>query len=333
MKARRFALLACAAAIAAAPVAAQAAPEVVVSIKPLHSLVAAVMKDVGTPDLLVKGAGSAHTYNLRPSDAKVLQQADIVFWFGHGLEAFLEKPLETLASKAEVVEVGDLDGLEKLSFREGGPFEAHDHGDEHAHDEHKHGEHEHDDEHAEGHGHDHGHDHGHGFDMHMWLDPMNAKVMSKAVEQALAKADPANAEAYARNLAALDATLDALDAETAEKLKPVADKPFIVFHDAYQYFEHRYKVNVAGSITVSPENLRGAERISQMQAKIAELKAVCVFSEPQFESRLVNVVMEGSSAKSATLDPHGAEIPEGPDLYPQLIRNLASSMYDCLSKP
>ncbi len=132
--------------------------------------------------------------------------------------------------------------------------------------------------------------------MHMWLDPMNAKAMAKAVEQTLAKADPANAQAYAKNLSALEAELDALDAETKAKLAPVADKPFVVFHDAYQYFEHRYKVRVAGSVTVSPENMPGAERISQIHDKIAELKAVCVFAEPQFESKLVSVVMEGTSA-------------------------------------
>ncbi|WP_280164077.1 zinc ABC transporter substrate-binding protein ZnuA [Rhizobium sp. RU36D] len=318
------------AALTLAPVSAFAAPDVVVSIKPLHSLVAAVMKNVGTPSLIVKGTASAHTYNLRPSDAQALQKAQIVFWMGHGLEAFLEKPLEALAGKAEVVEMEDVPGLEKLAYREGGPFEAHDHGGgEHAEEVgHDHG---HSHEAAENHEHDHGHEE-HGVDMHMWLDPMNAKAMARAVEQTLAKADPANAGAYAKNLAALEAELDQLDAETKAKLAPVADKPFVVFHDAYQYFEHRYKVRVAGSVTVSPENMPGAERISAIHDKIAELKAVCVFAEPQFESKLVSVVMEGTSAKSAALDPHGATIPEGPDLYPQLIRNLADSMVGCLSQ-
>lgn len=338
MKSLRSLMFCCAAAISFSPAIAFAAPDVVVSIKPLHSLVAAVMKDVGTPALIVKGTASAHTYNLRPSDAQALQKAQIVFWMGHGLEAFLEKPLEALAGKAEVVEMEDVAGLEKLPYREGGPFEAHDHGEEkHA------GEEGHDHDHDHGHDHDDGHDHAkehadgheheeHGVDMHMWLDPMNAKAMAKAVEQTLAKADPANAQAYAKNLSALEAQLDTLDAETKAKLAPVADKPFVVFHDAYQYFEHRYKVRVAGSVTVSPENMPGAERISQIHDKIAELKAVCVFAEPQFESKLVSVVMEGTSAKSAALDPHGAALPEGPDLYPQLIRNLADSMVSCLSQ-
>lgn len=338
MKSLRTLMFCCAAAISFSPAIAFAAPDVVVSIKPLHSLVAAVMKDVGTPALIVKGTASAHTYNLRPSDAQALQKAQIVFWMGHGLEAFLEKPLEALAGKAEVVEMEDVAGLEKLPYREGGPFEAHDHGEEkHA------GEEGHDHDHDHGHDHDDGHDHAkehadgheheeHGVDMHMWLDPMNAKAMAKAVEQTLAKADPANAQAYAKNLSALEAQLDTLDAETKAKLAPVADKPFVVFHDAYQYFEHRYKVRVAGSVTVSPENMPGAERISQIHDKIAELKAVCVFAEPQFESKLVSVVMEGTSARSAALDPHGAALAEGPDLYPQLIRNLADSMVSCLSQ-
>lgn len=315
-------------AIAAAASGATAAPDVVVSIKPIHSLVAAIMRGVGEPQLIVEGAASPHTYNLRPSNARKLEKADVVFWVGPGLEAFLEKPLEALASKATVVELEDAKGLEKLPFREGGPFEAHDHGEE-GHEDHADGEAAHD------HGHDHGdHDHGHGaYDTHLWLDPANAKAMAQTIETALIAADAGNAATYQANTKKLIDDLDALDTELAETVKPIKDKPFIVFHDAYQYFEHRYGVKTAGSITVSPETLPGADRVKQMQEKVRQLGATCVFAEPQFEPKLISVITEGTAAKSATLDPEAATLEPGPDLYFKLMRGIAGSLKDCLTQP
>lgn len=318
-------------AIAAAASGATAAPDVVVSIKPVHSLVAAIMRGVGEPQLIVDGAASPHTYNLRPSNARKLEKADVVFWVGPGLEAFLEKPLEALASKATVVELEDAKGLEKLPFREGGPFEAHDHGNEghEAHDGHaeEEGAHNHGHDHAEGHE---GHDHG-AYDTHLWLDPENAKAMAQTIETALIAADAGNAATYQANTKKLIDDLDALDAELRETVKPVKDKPFIVFHDAYQYFEHRYGVKTAGSITVSPETLPGADRVKQMQEKVRQLGATCVFAEPQFEPKLISVITEGTAAKSATLDPEAATLEPGPDLYFKLMRGIAGSLKDCLS--
>lgn len=318
-------------AIAAAASGATAAPDVVVSIKPIHSLVAAIMRGVGEPQLIVDGAASPHTYNLRPSNARKLEKADVVFWVGPGLEAFLEKPLEALASKATVVELEDAKGLEKLPFREGGPFEAHDHGDEghDAHDGHaeEEGAHDHGHDHAEGHG---DHDHG-AYDTHLWLDPANAKAMAQTIETALIAADAGNAATYQANTKKLIDDLNALDAELKETVEPVKDKPFIVFHDAYQYFEHRYGVKTAGSITVSPETLPGADRVKQMQEKVRQLGATCVFAEPQFEPKLISVITEGTAAKSATLDPEAATLEPGPDLYFKLMRGIAGSLKDCLS--
>lgn len=329
--------LAASASMAAMASSAMAAPNVVVSIKPVHSLVAAIMKGVSEPQLIVEGAASPHTYNLRPSHARSLEKADVVFWVGPGLEAFLEKPLETIATKATVVELDDAEGLEKLPFREGGPFEAHDHGDHagHEHDAeeaHAHEGEEHAETHKDDHGHDHGHDHAHGeYDMHLWLDPANAKAMARSIEAALIKADTGNATAYQENTRKLLVDIDALDTELAETVKPIKDKPFIVFHDAYQYFEHRYGVNTVGSITVSPETMPGADRVRQMQQKIRQLGATCVFAEPQFEPKLVNVVMEGTDARSGTLDPEAATQTPGPDLYFEMMRGIAKSLKDCLS--
>jgi zinc transport system substrate-binding protein len=292
------------------------APKVVVSIKPIHSLVAAIMQGVGTPDLIVDGAASPHTYALKPSNARSLQEAKVVFWVGPGMEAFLQKPLAALGSNATIVELDDAPGITKLKFREGGAFEPHDDGDEH----------EASDDHAHGHNHDHGE-----FDTHLWLDPHNAKALVSEITTSLVAADPANALTYQANQKALNDKLDALDTEIASTLAPVKDKPFIVFHDAYQYFEHRYGVRVSGSITVSPETIPGAQRVAEIHSKVADLGATCVFAEPQFEPKLVNVVLEGTSAKSGTLDPEAATLPQGPDLYFDLMRGIASSLKACLS--
>lgn len=312
--------------------AASAAPEVVVSIKPIHSLVASIMKGVGEPKLIVEGAASPHTFTMKPSNARAVEGADMVFWMGPGMEAFLKKPLEALASDATVVELDDAEGLTKLPFRKGGAFEAHEHDDEgqgHHHEETAEDDHGHDD-HAGEAAEDHHHDHGE-FDTHLWLDPMNAKAMAAAIEKALAEADPENAEAYAANLVSLNGRIDALDKEIAEMIAPVKEKPFVVFHDAYQYFEDHYGVRVVGSITVSPEVVPGAERVQEIRQKVQELDAACVFAEPQFEPKLIQVVTEGTDARSGTLDPEGATLTEGPDLYFDLMRSIAINLKACLS--
>jgi zinc transport system substrate-binding protein len=307
---------------------AMAAPNVVVSIKPIHSLVAAIMQGVAEPELIVDGGASPHTYSLKPSNARAIENADVVFWVGDGLEKFLEKPLHSLADKATVVELDDAKGIEKLSFREGGPFEAHDHDEHEGHDhtEKAGDKHSHEGEHK----HEHDHDEGE-YDMHLWLDPANAKAMAVEIEKTLMTADPANAKAYQDNTKKLVDNLDALDKEITETVAPIKDKPFVVFHDAYQYFEHRYGVKTVGSITVSPESIPGADRIKQIHAKVKELNATCVFAEPQFEPKLVNVVIEGTNAKSGTLDPEAATLEAGPDLYFKLMRGIATSLKDCLS--
>ena len=379
---------------------AQADVKVVASIKPVHSLVLAVMEGVGEPNLLVKGAGSPHTYALKPSQAQQLQDADLVFWMSHDLEAFLENSIESIATNAKSVPLMEAHGLTKLMFREGGAFDSHDHDDhddhdeheghddhdehkdhddhdehkdhddhgheehddhdEHKHDdhgheehddhdEHKHDEHGHDDhdehkdhddhdehdEHDEHEGHDehdeHKHD-DHGYDPHVWLDPVNAKAMVHEIEEALVEVDPSNAAAYEANAEALMARLDDLVTEIDAELEPVKGRGYVVFHDAYQYFETRFGVSAVGSITVSPEVLPGAERVANLQDKVRDLGATCVFSEPQFEPKLVATVTENTNAGTGVLDPLGASIKDGPDLYFTLIRNMAKSLKDCLLK-
>lgn len=325
--------------LAAAPVStAHAEVRVVASIKPIHSLVSGVMAGVGTPDLIVEGAGSPHTYSLKPSQAAQMESADVIFWVGHNMEAFLEKPLESLGAKARVVELMETDGLTQLAIREGGAFEGHDHGDDdhgHAkndHDDHGHGKTKHDNHgHEEAKRDDHGR-HGDGeVDAHIWLDPMNAKVLIGQIVRSLSEADPANAAAYRANADVLAARIDKMSAEVAAKLAPVRKRPFIVFHDAYQHFESRYGLQAAGSITVSPEVVPGAARVQEIRGRIRDLGAVCVFSEPQFTPQLVSVVTEGSNANEGVLDPLGAALTPGPDLYVSLIENMADNMAACLT--
>ncbi len=294
---------------------AMAAPSVVASIKPVHSLVAAVMEGVGEPTLLVRGSASPHNYALKPSDAGALESADIVFWSGHGMELFLAEALDTLSGNAEIVELAETPGITLLPMREGGAFEPHEHHDGHDHD----------------HDHDHGHEHEHGEgDMHFWLDPENAKLMVTHIAAALSAADPENAQAYTANAEAEIAELDDLEAELAATLAPVKDQPFVVFHDAYQYFEQRFGLTLAGSVTVSPETAPGAARIDELKARVAELGATCVFAEPNFEPAIISAITEGTTAKSGILDPEGSALSEGPDLYPNLLRGLATSLVDCL---
>lgn len=284
------------------------APKVVVSIKPIHSLVASVMHGVGEPVLLVRGGASPHSYTMKPSDAKALSAADLVVWVGPELEGFLEKPLQANAPKATRLTLMDLKSLTLLQAREGGAWEAHEHG---------HEQHGHADQHEE-------------LNSHIWLDPANARAIVTATADALAAKDPADAEAYRTNADRTLQALDALDAELKATLTPLKDKPFVVFHDAYQYFEARYDLSAVGSITVSPDRRPSAKRLSAIRAKIAGLNAACVFSEPQFEPTLVRTVVEGTKAKTGVLDPEGADLPEGESLYPTLMRNLAASLRGCL---
>lgn len=296
----------------AGPAAAQdEAPQVVATLKPIHSLLAGVMEGVGTPHLLVQGGGSPHAYSLKPSQARLLDGADLVFWVGAGLESFLEKPLETLASDATTIALSEAPGLRLHDVREDAAWEAH-------------GEHDHagETEHAEA---------PQSRELHVWLDPENAKAMVKEIARALSEADPDHAEHYRANEEAVTARLDALAARMEVRLAPVRDRPFVVFHDAYRYLEERFDLTAVGSITLSPESTPGAQRVQEIRNRIARLDAVCVFSEPQFEPRLLPVVTEGTTARTGVLDPLGADIPDGPDLYFTLMERNAEALASCLS--
>lgn len=313
----RTAVIAAVAAIASTGPGSRAMADAaaVASIKPVHSLAAAVMAGAGEPFLIVKAGASPHAYTMRPSEAAAIDDADVVFWVGPRLEAFLAKPLSTLGGRARVVALSEADGVRLLDAREGGRWETRDRA-----------AHEHEDEDAD----DHGHDHGGAPDLHFWLDPGNATAAVRAIAEALAETDPERAGLYRANADETAKRIAALDAEIAATLAPVRDRPYVVFHDAYHYFERHYGLNAVGAITVAPGRNPGARRLYEIRDRIVELGAACVFAEPQFEPALVDTVIEGTGARSAVLDPLGADIPAGPELYFTLMRDLARGLRDCL---
>ena len=316
---------------------ANAETKVVASIKPIHSLASYLMDGIGKPDLIVDGYASPHGFALKPSHAKMLQEANIVFWVGEDLENFLEKPLGSIAKKAEKIELLEIKGLTKLKFRERNIFEEHDdHGhDDHAKKEDDHDDHDHD---KEGHkeddhdkeGHDeHGHEgHAHGeYDPHIWLDPMNAKVILSEMAEHLIENDPKNEAKYKANLKKAHKDLDKL----TKKVKSELNKDFksIVFHDAYQYFEERFGINILGAFTVNTDVMPGAEQLAEIREVIEHDKVSCIFSEPQFNPDIIKAVAKDTNVATGVIDPLGATLNPGKDLYFDFIRNMSKSLKGC----
>ena len=297
--------------------------KVVTSIKPIHSLATYVMDGVGKPNVIVDGYNSPHGFSLKPSHAKMLENADLVIWVGEDLEAFLEKPLNTIAKKAKNIEVMDLKGIKKLEFREKNIFEGHD---DHGHDEHKdeHKEHGHD-EHKEKDAHE-GHHHGE-HDPHVWLDPMNAKVIIKEITKQLVQLDSKNSAAYKANSKKALADIDMLTKAIKKDLNK--DLRFVVFHDAYQYFENRFNIKVLGALTVNTDVMPGAEQLSEIREVIEHEKVNCIFSEPQFNPSIIKSIAKDTKVKTGILDPLGAKLDKGKNLYFDLLNDMASSFKGC----
>lgn len=316
----RLVLSAVAALLAVSP--AVAAPKVIASVVPVHGIVSAVMGEVGQPELLLSGSMSEHRATFTPQQVMAMGEADLVFIVGQGLEAKLSQMSGSEAVNGRrFVELSNVAGIKTYPVRKGGAWEAHDHAD---------------------HGHDHDHDHGHGheeekaegvlsFDPHVWLDPENAKAMAVAVAGELAKADPANAATYTNNAESFARSLDTLSASLAAELAPVKSVPYVVFHDAYQYFEKRFGLSAAGSISDVSARAPSAKRLREVRGKIDDVKAACVFREPQYDGKVVATVIEGTGAREGVLDPLGADITPGGEAYQQLLAQLAKNLKACLA--
>ena len=323
---------------------ANAEIKVVTSIKPIHSLASYLMDGVGKPDLIVDGFNSPHGFSMKPSHAKMLQNADLIFWIGEDLESFLEKPLSSIAKKAEKIELIEIKGLNVLKFRERNIFDEHDHDDhdDHAkkeddhdnHDDHAKKEDDHDnhDDHAKKEDDHDDHDdhegHGHGeYDPHVWLDPINAKVILKEMTEHLSENDSKNASTYKSNLDKALKDIDKLTMDVMTELNESTSS--IVFHDAYQYFEKRFNVKILGAFTVNTDVMPGAEQLSEIREIIEHDKVKCIFSEPQFNPDIIKVVAKDMNIKTGVVDPLGATLNPGKDLYFDLIRNMSASFKGC----
>lgn len=289
--------------------------KVVATIKPIHALVAGVMEGAGAPDLLVTGAASPHTFALKPSNARALNAATVVFRVSAAVEPFTVKIASALPPSVRVVTLSESPGVRRLPVRRGTTFEAHDHSHDHEH---------------------------HGdvanstatiaYDGHVWLDPKNAKAMVKEIARVLAEAAPQSAALFTRNADRLVGEIDALDAELDADLVAARGKPYVVFHDAYQYFEDHYRLSPVAALTVGPDVQPGAKRISEIRAKIAKVGAQCVFAEPQFPAKVMHAITEGTKIRFGALDPEGALVEPGTGAYVALMRNLANNLRGCLAR-
>ena len=303
---------------------AKAELQVVTSIKPIHSLASLLMDGIGTPKLIVDGSNSPHNFTLKPSHAKMLQNADLVFWVGEDIETFLEKPLGTVAKKAKKIELMEISQIKKLKFREKNIFEGH--HDDHGHKKHDdHGHKKHDD-----HGHkkhdDHGHAHGE-HDPHIWLDPLNAKVILTVMAKNMKMMDKKNSAKYDANLKKANAKIDGLVSEINKVINKNAK--YVVFHDAYQYFEKRFGLKTLGALTVNTDVLPGAEQLKDIRKVIKKENAKCIFSEPQFNPKIIRAIAKDTNIKTGVLDPLGADLKNNKDLYFKLLNNLSNSLRKC----
>lgn len=324
-------------------------PRVAVDIAPVHALVAQVMQGVGVPDLVLPPTASPHAHALRPSEAAALQGADLVVWVGPELTPWLTDPLGALAPNAARLGLLEVEGIRRLGFRDGAIFKAHDHGDadhdDHAHDaldhdapdhdgethdDHAGHDHAHDDQAHDDHAHDdHGHDHS-GIDPHAWLDPANAVLWLDVIAAELSRLDPDHAATYAANAATAQAALSMMETDIAARMASLSGG-FIVFHDAYHYFEARFGIEAAGAISLSDASDPGPARVAEIRDLVAAEGIACVFVEPQFNRGMVDAVFEGTGVRIGVIDPIGAMLEPGPALYPALLDAMAQSFEACLA--
>jgi len=319
---------------------------VVSTIQPINSLVNAVIGNTGKTILLIPTEASPHDYKLKPSDTKILQNANIIFFVSEHLEASVTKIFENLPKNIKTINLMEDTGIQHLAIRDNEAWGRHDHhhghSDHDGHDDHdkhskKHDDHNHN-KHAKKHD-DHD-DHEKEDDVHIWLSPDNAvKIIKKInkelslfkkINKELSLFFPENAKTYSQNANQMIKRINQIKDELKNELSAIKDKPYVVFHDAYQYFETSFDLNAVGSVALEGDIASSPKQISFIKDKIVKLKASCVFQEPQFDSKLVKIVVEGTNAKIGTLDPLGVNIKSGENFYLQLLKNMAKSLKDCL---
>ncbi|GJL83295.1 MAG: zinc ABC transporter substrate-binding protein [marine bacterium B5-7] len=307
--------------------AVHAAPRVVATIAPLHSIVADVMQGVAKPDVLLRPGLSPHGYAMRPSELRLLYNADLVVWVGPELETFLMTSLESLPNEVKVLRLSDKDNIHTLPYRletSSGDGDSHDMADDDAHDAHG--------------GHDHGSESSDkpgvssNIDPHIWLSPTNAIAIAEAVAGKLVAIDPDNADRYRHNLLLIKDRYRELEIQLRSQLAPHAAVTFMVFHDAYQYFERA--MNLTGNVGALHDIIGitpGARRLQALRRTVRSKNVRCIFAEPQFPSNLMKTVAEGSDARIALVDPLGASTASGVGSYPVMMRIFSDDFSDCLA--
>jgi len=294
-------------------------PTVATDIAPVHSLVAMVMNGLGEPSLIVDTATGPHSGAMRPSQARALQGADLVIWIGPELTPWLEDPIATLAPNARQLELLHTNATHLLDPRD---RDGHDHG---------HDDDGHDDDGRDDDGHDDdGHDNA-GADPHAWLDPDNAVIWLSLIADMLKQADPDRADTYDRNAASAQQQIMALTTEIETITAQMKGHPFVTFHDAYQYFEHRFDLTSAGAVSPSDASDPRPARLTWLRVEMARVGAFCAFSEPQFDPGLLLAASGTNDLAVITLDPLGVRHTPGPDLYPALLRDMGQAFADCLA--
>ncbi len=309
--------------------AAAEVPRVITDILPVQSLVAQAMGDLGQPVLLLDKGADAHSFQLRPSQAAALAEADLVVWIGPEMTPWLDRALGGVAADVAQLRLLKAEGTDLRSYGDGTAPADDGHADGAGHD------------HAaaapaeDGHDHDHDHDHDHaheGVDPHAWLDPGNARVWLGVIASELARLDPANAATYQANAARADAEIAALDARLDAALAPVRDKPFAVFHDAYGYFANHYGLTIAGTVAVGDAAPPGAAHLAGLKTRLET--AQCIFPETQHDPKLVQTLAADTGLRvGGALDPEGADLEPGPQGYGAILTGLADTLVACLDQP
>ena len=305
---------------------------VISTIQPINSLVSAVIGNTGKTISIIPAEQSPHDFKLKPSDVKVLQSGNIIFYVSNHLESSVTKVFKNLPKNIKLINLMEESGINHLAIRDNAAWERHDHhGDDHDdHDKHGKKHDDHDDHDKHGKKHDDHDDHEKEDDVHIWLSPDNAIKIVQKVNKVLSLYFPENSKIYNDNTTKFIDKIRSLKMELIKEMSPIKNKPYIVFHDAYQYFEKTFELNAVGSVALEGDIASSPKQISFIKDKIIKSKASCVFQEPQFDSKLVKIVVEGTNAKIGTLDPLGVNITGNKDFYLQLLTNMAKSLKECL---
>ena len=305
-------------------------PRVLTDIAPVHSLASIVMQGVGTPDVLLPPGASPHDFALKPSDARSVSRADLIIWIGEDFTPWLERSIEAMAPDARSLELIGVPGTFTLPYRKGPVFGNASHRDGHDEDDdHGHGESDHDDDHEER-DHHHGHAHRGDVELHAWQDPENAKIWLDAIAVLLARIDPDNSDTYRANAAAATRDMDDLTADLRDGLKPLHGRAFVVMHDAYHYFEHRFGVEATAAILPGHGGQASAARLQAISEHMRGMGPTCIFIEPQMPDRLARTLAAEHDAAIGTLDPIGDSLERGPELYDAMMRGIGKGLLDCL---